>query len=321
MKKPVVLLHTNQQAITREVLSTDHPDLEFYSCETYKDLPEAITDCEAEVVYTLRFDGTPKFPRTELLSSPSVKWVAVAGSGTDHLAPWYPGAITVSNATGISSHVMAQYALMAMLHFSFNVPLFRAAQERQEWIAGEVEPIQNKTVLILGLGQTGQAVAAITKKIGLKTIGVRNTKTPVEFVDEQYQPHDLPTLWSRADFLVCCLPLSEKTKGMIDRAAFGAMKQQAVLVDLSRGGIVDEQALLSALRGDSIKGAALDVFEQEPLPSGHPFWGLANVLVTPHCSSVYSDFDRVAAQKFSANLTRYRMGEPLTNIVDPSRGY
>ena len=124
-----------------------------------------------------------------------------------------------------------------------------------------------------------------------------------------------------ADFIVCCVPLLASTRGLIGKAAFAAMKPSAVLIDISRGGVTEEAALLEALDGKRIKGAALDVFTAEPLPADHPLWGYDNVAITPHCAAVYEGWDVKSVRMFADNLTRYRSGEPLENVVNPERGY
>lgn len=321
MKTPVTLLHTDRPDSARDILSAAHPDLDIHTCDSYDGLPAAIQTTQAEVVYSVRFAGTPGFPRQALLDAPSVKWVSVGGSGTDHMAPWDPAHLTVTNAAGVAADMMAQYALGAMLHFSLDIPGFRAAQACREWVSGTVEPIDGKTVLIIGLGQTGQAVAARSKAMGLNTLGVRARPTPTPGVDAVHGIEALSTLWAEADFIVVCVPLLDSTRGLVNAGAFAAMKPTAVLVDVSRGGVVDEAPLVHALQSRAIRGAALDVFSVEPLPEDHVLWGCDNAIITPHCSSVYAGWDLKSVEMFSDNLARYRTGEPLTNTVDPTRGY
>ena len=124
-----------------------------------------------------------------------------------------------------------------------------------------------------------------------------------------------------ADFVVVCVPLTDATRHLIDARAIAAMKPDAVLVDVSRGGVVDGAALIGALRSGHVGGAALDVFENEPLPPESPFWTLDNVIVTPHCSSVYDGWERRSAEMFCDNAERWVEGAPLENVVDPTRGY
>jgi phosphoglycerate dehydrogenase-like enzyme len=321
MKSPVTLLHTDNPNASREVLTRAHPDLEFHTCDSYDALPAMIANTGAEVVYSVRFGGTPAYPRQALIDAPTVKWVSVGGSGTDHMTPWNPDTLTVTNAAGVAADMMAQYAVGALFHFSLDLPGFRAAQSRREWIAGKVEPIDGKTVLILGLGQTGMAVAARMKALGLNTIGVRARPKDTPNVDEVHGMDALPDLWPRADLIVVCVPLLDSTRGLVNAAAFAAMKPEVVIVDVSRGGVIDEAPLVHALDTGAIRGAALDVFAIEPLPGPHVLWGFDNVIITPHCSSVYDGWDLKSVEMFSENLWRYRKGEALSNIVNPERGY
>jgi len=132
---------------------------------------------------------------------------------------------------------------------------------------------------------------------------------------------DLHSVLPEADFLLLCLPLTAATRGLMDAQAFGHLKPGAVLIDVSRGGIMRQAALIEALQSGRLGGAALDVFETEPLPPDNPLWGMANVILTPHCSSVYDGWDRRSMDMFCDNLDRWRQGLPLENVVDPARGY
>ena len=155
----------------------------------------------------------------------------------------------------------------------------------------------------------------------MHTIGVRARPAAVAHVDEVHGADALPELLPQADFVVVCVPLLESTRGMLGRAAFAAMKPEVVIVDVSRGTVIEEAALLDALNRRAIRGAALDVFATEPLPPDHPIWGYDNVIVTPHCSSVYEGWEEKSLSLFCDNLDRYRRGDPLRQIVDPVRGY
>ncbi|HUR42895.1 MAG TPA: NAD(P)-dependent oxidoreductase, partial [Aestuariivirga sp.] len=157
--------------------------------------------------------------------------------------------------------------------------------------------------------------------MGMTTLGVRARPKLTDHFDEIHGMDALPNLWPRANFIVCCVPLLESTRKLIGKPAFAAMKPGAVLIDVSRGGVVDEGALVDALQSGKLRGAALDVFTTEPLPRDHVLWGLQNVIITPHCSSVYDGWEMKSLAMFSENLHRYRRGEALENIVDPARGY
>jgi phosphoglycerate dehydrogenase-like enzyme len=316
-----VLLHTDRPEPALAVLAEAHPDLPVAACDSYEGLAGAIERSRAEVVYTVRFAGTRGFPRSALVESPTVRWVSVGGSGTDHLQPWDSGRVAVTNAAGVAAGMMAEYAIGAMLTFSLGLREFARQQHERRWSARRVEPLAGKTLLILGLGHTGQALAARAKALGMATIGVRARPQPTACVDEVHGAEALPQLWPRADAVCCCVPLLASTRALVGREAFAAMKTGVVLVDVSRGGVVDEAALVEALVEGRVRGAALDVFATEPLPPDNPLWGFENVIVTPHCSSVYDGWDTRSVAMFADNLWRYRRGEALTNVVDPARGY
>lgn len=321
MSRPAIILHTDNPEPARATVALAHGDLPIHVCDSYEGLAPLVERTSAEVVYSVRFASTPSYPRDALLACPSLRWLSVGGSGTDHVQPWDPQRLTVTNAAGVAAGMMAEYATGAMLSFALGLRTFARAQSRHRWTAGVVEPIAGRTLLILGLGHTGRAAALSAKALGLTVLGVRARPAPAAGVDEVHGVDALPSLWGRADYILCCVPLLASTRGMVDAAAFRAMKPNAVLIDVSRGGVVDEASLLAALRGGRIKGAALDVFTVEPLPGDHPLWDMENVIVTPHCSSVYEGWDIRSVEMFCANLARYRRGEPLENVVDPARGY
>lgn len=320
MNGPTVILHTDDPGPALDTARKAHPDLRFHGCDSYEDLPRLVGETGAEVVYTVRFAGTPGFPRAAMVESDTVRWVSVGGSGTDHLAPWDPARVTVTNAAGVAAGMMAEYAIGALLHFSLDFDLFRQAQAERRWISGKVTPIEGQTLLIVGLGQTGRAIARRARAMGMKTLGVRARPARTPDIDEVHPVEALPELWGRADGIAICVPLLDSTRGLVDAAAITAMKPGAVLVDVSRGGVVDQRALARALE-TRLKGAALDVFEAEPLPRDSPLWGLGNVIVTPHCSAVYDGWTLKSVAMFCENLTRFRASEPLRNVVDPDRGY
>jgi phosphoglycerate dehydrogenase-like enzyme len=316
-----IVVHFDQPDLVLELLRSRHPEAALEVCRDYPGLPQVLSAFGPEILFTIRFAGTPGFPREAILSADSLKWVSVGGSGTDHLAPWDSQRLTVTNAAGVASDMMAQYAMGAIFHFSLGFHRFIVDQRARRWSAGAVAPVDGRTVLILGLGKTGRDVARRAKAMGLAVIGVRANPRPTPQVDQVFGPDELDSLWPRADYIVVCVPLTDSTRGLVGRRAFRAMKPEAVLIDVSRGGVVAEAALLQALVDGRIMGAALDVFETEPLPSHHPFWGLENVLITPHCSSVYESWERRSMEMFCDNLDRWLKGQPLENVVDPARGY
>jgi phosphoglycerate dehydrogenase-like enzyme len=318
---PSVILHTDQPAAAQAVMREVHPDLTVHVCENYALLPELIERVAAEVVYSVRFDGTARYPRQALTTSATVKWVSVGGSGTDHIGHWDPSGLTVTNAAGVAAGALAEYVLGSMLSFSLDLRGFERRRQAREWTKGRVDPIEGKTILIIGLGKTGEAVARRAQALGVHTLGIRARPKPMPFLEEVHAPSALSALLGRADFIVCCVPLLPETRGLLGTSAFAAMKSSAVLIDISRGGVVEEAAMIAALDGGQLKGAALDVFATEPLPPDHPLWSYDNVAITPHCAAVYDGWDVKAVHMFAENLTRYRHGQPLQNVVNPERGY
>ena len=317
-----VLIHYDKADRLLDIIRRRAAEVEVACCGDYESLPAMLEREKPEAIYSVRFAGTPRFPRAAILAAPSVKWVSIGGSGTDHLAPWDPKRLTVTNAAGVGAATMAQFAVAAMLHFTLRLPHFAAQQRQRRWDpAGKVVPIEGKTLLILGLGKTGQATAKLAKALGLRVFGLRANPTPSPNVDQVLPMARLHEALAEADFLLVCVPLTAATRSLIDAAALRRLKPGAVVIDVSRGGVVRQQALIEALEAGQLAGAALDVFETEPLPAHSPLWGMANVILTPHCTSVYDGWDRRSMEMFCDNLARWRQGQPLENVVDPARGY
>jgi len=316
-----LVVHYDKPALILDILHRRHPAAAIVSCTDYGSLPEVITRERPEVLFTVKFAGTPGFPRAAILGSSSLRLVSVGGSGTDHLAPWDPARLTVTNAAGVAADAMAQYVIGGILHFALGFPAFARHQRARNWISGSVAPVTGRTIAILGLGKTGQAIAKLAKALGMQVIGVRAHAAATPDVDRVEPIGNLHEVLAAADYVAVCLPLTLATRGLLDAAAFQALKPRAILVDVSRGGIVHQAALLGALRDGSLAGAVLDVFETEPLPPDNPLWALENVVITPHCSSVYDGWERRTIEMFCDNLDRWLVGAPLENVVDPRKGY
>lgn len=316
-----VILHTDAPDPALKRARERHPDLTFTGCDSYEALPRLIAQTGAQIVYSVRFAGTPGFPRAALLQSETVTWVSVGGSGTDHLGAWDADRLTVTNAAGVAADMMAEYTIGALLHFNLDFPGFRAAQARRAWTDGVVQPIQGQRLLILGLGATGKAIARRAQAMGMQVTGLRARPQPTPDVDRMIASAELDEALGQADAIAVCVPLLDSTRGLLDAARIARIKPGAVLVDVSRGGVVDQDALAKALGNRALRGAALDVFEVEPLPESSPLWALENVIITPHCASVYDGWALKSVEMFCDNLSRWKEGTPLLNVVDPERGY
>jgi phosphoglycerate dehydrogenase-like enzyme len=316
-----VMVHADEPDPLVRQLQGAHGDISIAACNTYDGLGAMLEEFGPDAVYSIRFAGTAGFPAQALLGPAGPAWISVGGSGVDHLGRWDTDKTTVTNSAGVAAAMMAEYVFGSCLHFSLDVPGLDRDKQSHAWPGRLMQPLRGKTVLIVGLGHTGQAVAKLAKAFGMMVIGTRARPAPTEHVDHVDASNRLGELWGMADFVVVCVPLLADTRGLVDRRAFEAMKRGVVLVDVSRGGIVDGGALVDALTSGQLKGAALDVFETEPLPPDSPLWDLPNVLISPHCSSVFEGWEQASMQLFCDNLARWKSGAPLVNIVDPDRGY
>lgn len=191
------------------------------------------------------------------------------------------------------------------------------------WEAFDVLMAAGQTVGIIGYGDVGHAVAARVHPLGMKVLAVkRHVSSHADtLADRIYDVDGLLEMLSRCDYVVVTTPLTEETRGMIGEREIAAMRSTAVLINLGRGPVIKEQALVQALSQERIRGAALDVFDQEPLPAGHVFYKLQNVLLSPHCADHTEDWLDAAMQLFLEQLQRFQTGAPLINIVDKKRGY
>lgn len=254
-------------------------------------------------------------PRMEKL-----RWVHTFSIGVDD--PAYrlivDRGITMTNGAGTQSIPIAQYVLLMMLHHIKGMANWERQQARREWSRSPSDELTGKTVALFGIGGIGSEVARLAKALRMRVIGLRRTPGPVEYVDKVLPPEELGELCALADFLVICAPLTSATKGAIGAAELARMKPTAYLINVARGPLVQEAALVETLREGRIAGAALDVFEREPLPADHELWVLPNVTITPHTSPASPMHIVRGTEMFVENLALYAAGRPLLNIVDPA---
>ncbi len=210
-----------------------------------------------------------------------------------------------------------------MLCHAKQAPALLKFQAAREWGGRKVQLVEltGKTVLIIGLGKIGQAIARRAKAFDMRVIGSRRRPQPMENVDYVMGDGEWRNHLGEVDFVVVAAPLTPETRGMLGAAELAAMRPDAYFINIARGEITDEAALVDALREERIAGAGLDVFAEEPLPSEHPFWGLPNVFLTPHVSWLSPEVRPRTLSLFAENLQRFASGEPLLNIVDKKAGY
>jgi phosphoglycerate dehydrogenase-like enzyme len=275
---------------------------------------------ELDVLLAFKFGFRP-FPRDEIVQAPRLRWVQLASAGIDHMVPYNPRRLTVTNASGIHGAIMAEYVIGMLVHMRWNVARLVEQQKARHWERYAVPSLAGRTLGVVGTGQVGVAIASRARAFGMRTLGVRRSGAPLEEFEEIFGPGGLHRLFAESDVVVLALPLTNETRHVIGARELQALRPSAYLINVSRGGIVDEAALIELLRERRIAGAILDVFEEEPLPSSSPFWTLPNVVVTPHISSELDGWQVELARIFCRNLRHWMNHELLENVVDPAAGY
>jgi len=277
---------------------------------------------EAEVLFTLSL-----VPADLPSLAPHLRWLQLTTAGADRLlnSAVLKSGVTITTASGIHAAPVGEYVLGVMVMLAKGWPALFRAQGRREWARITPQELEGKTVAVVGMGNVGQEVARLAKALNMRVLGVRRSGASLEsgdyVADEIVGPLELLSVLSRSDFVVICLPLTEETHHLVGELALRAMKPTAYLINVSRGAVVDEAALLRALTEGWIAGAGLDVFETEPLPEKSWLWQLNNVIISPHLAGETPSYNERAVDLFCENLRRYLAGDPLHNVVDPSLGY
>ncbi len=260
-------------------------------------------------------------------SAPGLKWMQSGGAGVEtYLTPdFIESPIVLTNARGIYATPIADHVMAFVLHFSrlFNDLLRRQMKhEWADWGECEADELAGNTLGIGGLGGIGSEVARRAKAFGMRVIATRRREElPSENVDEVRGADQLPWLLEQSDYVALCAALTPKTRHLIGEDELKLMKPTAYLMNIGRGGLIDEHALIAALKDTEIAGAGLDVFEQEPLPTDSPLWDIPNVLITPHNGGTSPRSHERMMDLFRENLRRYVAGQPLLNVVDKAEGY
>jgi len=273
---------------------------------------------EMEVVIGFRM------PRGHWAAAERLQFVQVPGAGVDSIVdqPDLPPDAVICNATGAHDPEMSEF-IMAMLHATtYRVPQLVDQQRVHRW--KPVTPTHTLTggrVCILGLGTVGQSVASRAAGIGMEVVGVRNSGQPVDGVSRVVTPANRLEAITGATALVVLTPLTDDTRGMVSSVELAALAPGAVIVDVSRGGVMDIAALTAALESGHVAGAAVDVFDVEPLPKDSELWDTPNLLVTPHTAGSSHDYSRRISRLFAANLLAFERGETPPGLVDRSLGY
>ena len=261
-----------------------------------------------------------------LAQTPNLKWIHSRSAGLDSLL--FPALIEspvpLTNGRGVFSQSLGEFVLAAVLYFAKDFRRMIRNQEAGRWEQFNVHEISGQTMGIVGYGDIGRACAWRAKAMGMKVLAVRRRPEQSagdQNVEQVYGFDGLHEMIRQCDYVVAAAPLTPETKSLIGAAEFAAMKPSAIILNVGRGPVIDEPAMLAALQSGQIRGAGLDVFTVEPLPAGHPFYSMENVLLSPHCSDNTQDWLEQAMLFFYRNLDRFQKGEPLENVVDKRAGY
>jgi phosphoglycerate dehydrogenase-like enzyme len=256
-------------------------------------------------------------------AAPQVRWVHSRAAGVDGLL--FPALVEspvpLTNSRGVFSHSLAEYVIGAVFFFERDFRRLLRSQAAERWDQFEPGTVRGRTLGIVGYGDIGRAVAGLARPLGMEVLALRRHPEPDPLVSRVFGPGELPAMLPACDYVVVATPLTDQTRGLIGAAEIGLLKPTAVFVNIGRGPVVDERPLVEALQDHRLRGAALDVFAEEPLPVGHPFYRMENVLLSPHNADRTNGWLVAAMEAFVDNARRFHAGEPLRNLVDKSRGY
>jgi phosphoglycerate dehydrogenase-like enzyme len=289
--------------------------------------PEAFESAATDASVIFSWARPRELLRQVLAMSPGVRWVHTIAAGIDSLL--FPELVespaVLTNGSGVFSPALGEWVLGAILYFAKDFRRLMRSQSKGKWDPFDVVEISGQTLGIVGYGDIGRAVAGRARAMGMRVLGMTR-RGPLLYnadplVERIFSAQERIQMIAQCDYIVVTAPLTPETRGMIGEAEFAAMKPDAVIINVGRGPVIQEQAMICALRDKRIKGAALDVFDCEPLPQGHPFYLLDNVLLSPHCADHTATWLDDAMDFFLANFERFRKGEPLLNVVDKERGY
>jgi glyoxylate/hydroxypyruvate reductase len=275
---------------------------------------------------SILFDFDRSDPANLPARAPGLRWVQATSSGIGEFLRRHGldrSGIVFTTAAGVHARPLAEFALLGLLHFFRDVPGLDAMKQARRWERYTVEGLDGKRVLVVGLGAVGRETARQCASFGMEVWGTRRSLAGERpgGVTRLVEPARLREKLPEVDALVLACPLTEETRGLIGRAEIEALKPGAVLVNVARGGVINEEAMIRALADGRIRGAALDVFAVEPLPQDSPLWTLPNVLVSPHSASTVAAENGRIVDIFLDNLDRFLGGRPLRNLYGRDRGY
>ena len=307
----------------RERLRQDFPDHQFIQLQNYDGVPQEIADTDVFIGWSLRPE--------QFVAAKKLRWIHSPAAAVHQLM--YPelvrSNVIVTNSTGIHGPVVAEHAIAVLLALAKRLPRAMQYQAKHEWSQDQLwheqprpREVTGSIVAVIGMGGIGREFAFRAKAFGMKVLAVRESPAKgLSGADEVYSPEQIDEVLPQADYILLCTPVTPATTGLINAARLGKMKPDAYLINVARGPLIDEPALLDALKHCRIAGAALDVFNEEPLPADSPYWSLDNLLITPHTAAVTDRLWERHYRLIVDNMKRFLAGEPLLNEVDKNRGY
>ena len=313
--RSVLVVHDTPEDC-KEMLNRRFPDIRFAFATREDDIAAALTDSDPQAVFSVEHVHFSGEVLRRAMLHPSVRWFHVGGSGYDYLLPWPREDIRVTTGVGVLAPFPAETVFAGILALNGRVLLYADQQRRHEWRPRSFRPLHEQTLLVVGLGSIGSVVARIAKAFGMRVLAIKRSPPASDSsVDEIYPPSALSDVIGRADVISLHVRLTQETVRMIDRRWLSAMKPGSLLVNTSRGAVVDETALIEALEVGHLGGAYLDVFACEPLPSCSRLWSFSNVLITPHAADSVNDWPQRYAARFAENLERWNDGRSLVGEI------
>ena len=296
------------------------------SYEITKDATRAAELAPSADVILTGVGVSPVVVKAAIESAPKLQWLHALSAGVDHLMATRlrESDIPVTNAKGAYSQSLGEYCIAAMLYFAKDLRRMMTSQQAGKWDVFDIDMLEGKTFGVMGYGDIGKASARRAKAFGMKVIALRrrpDKSAGDESADEIWGMDRKLELMAVSDYLLLAMPNTPDTQGIVGDAELRAMKPDAVIVNLGRGNAIDEKALIAALTERRIRGAALDVFENEPLSDGHVFYGMDNILVSAHTADHSRSWLEDSMSIFLNNYARFVAGQPLLNLVDKSVGY
>ena len=314
MKKKVLFFVPEDLDIYKALIEKHVPEAEFFVCQNREEVEKYASQVEIALV-------DMSFPQDLFKKMPKLEWVQVMAAGIEKFiqnAEQFKN-IPVCRVLGVFGKYMAEYVIAYALYLSQNISRVVEAQKQRRWDPFIMEFIHRKTLGVLGLGYIGSVVAQKAKALGMRTISWDIVKRDVTFIDRQFGAEEMRSFLKEADFIVSTLPATPQTTNVVNREAFRAMKKTAYFINISRGAIVDEEALVEALKTNTIAGAVLDVMKQEPPPPESSLWDCPNLVLSAHISGPNLPEDMV--EVFRENFQRYLKKEPLIGLINFERGF